>query len=68
MVGAANISTLKKSSNEVKGICDSTSIVWVDIQEGRRYGLQTGDVQVSDVDVLEEGRERLAWLSQLRHP
>jgi hypothetical protein len=68
VVGAANISTLKKSSNELKGICDSTSMVWVDIQEERRDGLQREDVQESDGVVLVKGRERLAWLSQLRHP
>ena len=35
-VAGANISTLKKSSNEVKGIWDSTSMVEVDVGSVRR--------------------------------
>jgi len=43
-------------------------MIWVDIKEERRDGSRAGDVQ--DLDALGEGegRERLAWLSQLRHP
>ena len=34
LVGAANISTLKKSSNELKGIWDSTSMIEADVGSG----------------------------------
>jgi len=67
LVGAANISTLKKSSNELKGIWGSTSMIWVDIKE-ERHGRGREIVRDLQVVVLVKEREGLAWLSQLRHP
>jgi len=36
LVGAANMSTLKKSSNELKGIWDSTSMIEVEVRGDER--------------------------------